>query len=374
MNINNLSSVSFIPLINHVVAKQDRLKLAIACLAIAILLGAAIYWTYDLFWRKHCVDQVMFPNINICIIAALQAGCVGKDPSKIPNIDQFTLEDDSPIHLNNEDDLLLPFHVLNRPVELGIPENIHLPEALFAGKKDGDSLRINFKNQLIELTINQANHGQRFEQGTFEEVLDLIHDVCKEKIEDRIPLFGDYDPYHWYGLDGGTVYKVLNQGANQFKLQSVPSEEFRPLQKKAVILDPDFPEDHEQNLQNKENLSNILKDLQVVVDNQPDGNCFRARLPGFSPDSPIDLNSIQLFLNDRYLGIHILREAHVEQKVLGGHIIMIPKKPIEFVKGIRWKELYEEATLPMMQNKCCQAKLTLPDGVLKIFIPNEAVI
>lgn len=376
MNINHLSaSVSFIrPMINQVVGKQDRLKKTIACLAVAILLGMAIYWAYDLFWKKRQVEQVKFPNINICIIAALQAGCVGKDPSKIPNINQFTLEDGNPIPLNNEDDLLLPLHVLNPPYELGLPQTIYLPEKLFSGKRDGDSLRINFKNQLIEFTINQADHGPRFEQGTFQEVLDLTHHVCKEKVEDHIPLFGIFDPHHWYRLDGGTVYKLLNQGAGQFKLQSVPPEDFKPLQRKAVILDPNLPEDHEQNLRNKENPANILEILQMNVGDQPDGKHFRLGLPGFSPNSPLDQNSIQLFLNDRYLGIHVLREAHVQQKVLGIEIINIPKKPIELVKGIKWKEQYKETTYPMMQNKLSQAKLTLQNGVLEIFLPNEAII
>lgn len=437
------------PIVNAI-NKQDRLKIAISALACAILLGGAIYWTCSRSWSQRRVQPKADPKLpspapqkkaddaanhapkedpepsspqksqdlkdvpkqepqkekaepskieqpepvvdaitpqaeiksDICITSSLETGCVGNDPSHIPNIHQFELEDRKPLPLKGND-ILLTLHVFNHKE---LPSNIYLPTALFADKKEGDTLRLYFNGKLIELKINQAHHNLKFERGDFKEVLEQTIMAGQDKIEDQIGLFDRYDPFFYWNKFGDQTTSVYNLGkvANcQFQLQKIPTDQLRPLQKTAIIHDPRLDE---EDLEEKDRLhylknqksATIIETLPMDILNGKEGFYFLADLAGFDANLFEDYNSIQIALNDRWLGIHILRYEQKRSTVMENQETMerleieYPIKPKEFVRGYVWKKLFQEMNFEQVKASLESASLILKDGVFQIFIPKAA--
>jgi hypothetical protein len=174
---------------------------------------------------------------QICITT--QTGGYIGHPSKrqlLPHyLADMTLENGSPLPLDDEDFFceVYLFNGSSRLENTGIPSTMYLPGTLFKGKKDGDSIRLKYKSKLIELTIEQQNHGLKFAKGSFEKVFAMQTIYIKEFCDLINPLFSIYDPYWFYRLgDKGVVYKLETYKAEDdlaiSYLKDGVSEDFRP--------------------------------------------------------------------------------------------------------------------------------------------------
>jgi hypothetical protein len=318
-------------------------------------------------------STVTATKVSICITTPFEAGFVGKDIHLIPYISQFKLEDKSPIPLQ-EKDLLLTFHCFDSPDGLNLPCNFYLPKTLFANKKEGDFLRLYYNDQLLELYFHQNQHDLKFQEGTFEFALKLAEDHCQT---DGRVVFGHYSLYHWYHVDGGTVFKPKCTTQNSLQLLAVSADQFRPLQ---GLID---------------NALNI-EELKLDFVRKDEGDYFMTNLVGFDATSPDDLDRIQFVLNDQTLAIHALREQKIDQwfaKKLKREDDLVkdgvsldeqkeedhPNNPHimrreisdEYIVRIQWKKIFEDITLEQMQKKLENARLILEFGVLQIFFPRS---
>ena len=177
------------------------------------------------------------PKGQICLTMRT-AGYIGQSKRQLlpRNFKKnITLEDGSPLPLDAEDFLseLYLFNMSRRLENAGIPSMMLLPGALFKGKKDGDTIRLRYKNQLIELTIEQQNHELRYAKGAFEEVFAKLTAYIKKSCDLDDPAFAIFDPYWFYRLgDKGCIYKLETQKSeNQLiisHLKDGVSEDFRP--------------------------------------------------------------------------------------------------------------------------------------------------
>lgn len=141
----------------------------------------------------------------------------------------MTLEDDSALPLDAENFVveLCLFNVSKQLTALGIPTTLMLPGALLRNKKDGGVVRLRYKGKLIELAIEQQNHGMKFAKGTFEKVFASVDTHIRASCDIATPFFYTSDPFWMYQLGKGTLYKLEEIGTLK---KGIPSD-FRPLTK-----------------------------------------------------------------------------------------------------------------------------------------------
>ncbi len=291
-------------------------------------------------------------HISICIISCRECGLVGKSVD-IPRINQFKLENKDPIPLE-ENDILLSLHCFNEPQGTKVPPQIYLPANLFANKKEGDILRLYYDNELIEFHLHQTQHQAKFEQGTFEDT------IKKAKIThggNLHGLFEKYDPYADYALNGGTLYNVIPKGTGPLKLQAVSADQFRPLQKTAMMKDK---------ASRTEKKITIIQQVALLILKRPEGIYILMELPGFSEQ---DASCVQMILNKKILGFHILRGRTTLFKNIKG-AVPIQRGPEEFVRTLKWENLFKNCDLKQVQDSAAKASVIFHDGVMQTFFPN----
>ncbi len=124
------------------------------------------------FEKAEPLDEAIKPQVeiktDICITSSMETGCVGNDPSKIPNIDQFTLEDGSPLQLIANDILLTLFVSITR----NCPQPFISPQPFFLTKKMVIHCDFISKANLLNLRLIKLIMKLKFEKGKFEEVLE----------------------------------------------------------------------------------------------------------------------------------------------------------------------------------------------------------
>ena len=322
--------------------------------------------------RIDSLSQPVDAKISICITSSMDVGWIGNDPDRIPNIKNFKLEDKSPLPLQ-KDDVLLHLHCFNFPSEMKLPHTTYLPAALFANKKEGDTIRVYYQDKLIEFYLHQTEHHTNYYQdGTFETALDLAKHAAQ--FFDH-PSFDHYEKYEWYTAEGGTVYKPVSPAGNNpvFQLNAVSTDQFRPLK-------------------GATDETTILQELRMDFLRHEEGDYFITDLPGFS-DSSADLDGIEFILNDKVLAIHALRipmdlgdsiksarekarlpeeQEDNEQEFTPYHPQTLQREcPNEYIKGLKWRRIYEDLTLEQMQTKLENGKLVLKDGQFQIFFPTK---
>lgn len=304
---------------------------------------------------KQSPSNPIAAQVSICITSSMETGFVGNSPDLIPHIHQFKLEDKNPLTLK-EDDVLLSLHCFNLPQGVQIPDNLYLPASLFEDKKEGDNLRLYYEDQLLEFQLHQNQHNLKFERGSFEEIVQRTKLNCGDN---EHPLFEQFDPYDLYQLPDRTVYKPIFSQSDQYQLQAVSNDQFRPLQKTAVILD-----------EGKTKTINILKSLPMDMIECKEGFYLPADLPAFSEED-FEKN-MELVLNKEIFAIHVFREAtELEANFKDEKPIFIPRNPIEFLKGYKWRKIFKDLTLEQMQVKIASARLTIQNGMLLIFFPAD---
>lgn len=175
---------------------------------------------------------------HICITTHKTGNYIG-DPTQrqlLPAyLKEITLEDDSPLPLDAKDFFceLYLFNMSSQLKNLRIPSTLYLPGALFKGKKDSDVIRLKYKNKLIELVIEQQNHGLKFEKGSFEDVFNKQTAYIKNSCDPICPLFNINDPYWFYKLgENGVIYKLETDTSEKdlivFHLKEGTAADFRP--------------------------------------------------------------------------------------------------------------------------------------------------
>jgi hypothetical protein len=161
---------------------------------------------------------------------------------------------------------------------------------------------------------------------------------------------GHDDRYAAYRLDGGTIYQPRLIGNDEFQLQAVSANHFRPL----VRRDAAGEESTE--------IVNILQDLSMNSLATREGDIYLAAdLADFSAN---DHAAIDVVLNEKILAIHILPCSTTKDK--------LAQKPQEWMALLEWKTIFEGITLQQMQAKMTQAKLLVRDGIFQIYFPNKA--
>jgi hypothetical protein len=187
---------------------------------------------------NHPATSATKPTGHICMASEQTGGYIGHPTQRqlLPlHLNHITREDGSPLPLAPED-FFIQFHLFNMSQQLkdsGIPSEIYLPSALFKGKKDGDVIRLKYQNLLIELTIQQENHGLKFPKGTFEEVFPMQITRLKGSCDLDEPIFCMLDPYWFYKLgDQGAIYKLESDKSENndsvYHLKDGVSADFRP--------------------------------------------------------------------------------------------------------------------------------------------------
>jgi hypothetical protein len=294
-------------------------------------------------------------KVSIRITSSLEAGFVGDEPELIPNLNKFKLANQTSLSVDPTD-VIISLNCFGLPAGLLFPSTIYLPAFLFEDLEEGNSIQIYYEDQLLELCLHQAKEKSKFEEGNFEDVLELARQAALEK---NHPLFGHFIPYSWYKLDGGTVYRVMLDDHDHLSIKAVPSSEFRPLQKtsKTKKLNEYGEEEFKE--------VNILKDFPMDILCKKEGTYFVGDLPGFSNN---DVDCIEFILNENLFATHILPRPtdmtiKIEEK-------LTHRNPQEYVIGFKWKKAFPKLSLEEMQKNIEKAPVVLKDGIFQIFFPN----
>lgn len=324
-------------------------------------------------------------NAQICIKSELETGYIGEDstfsepialPTNITALDfafdprtknktpprnqlpdyirDLTFEDDQPLPLDAED-IFLTIEVFNPFGQLKndqrFPQSLHLPAAIFEDKDDGDVIRLKYKGQLVELEIQQQNHGWKFTDRPFKDALNTAKQACHNFSDIENPFFGRMDtenPYWFYTLGSqGSAYelevKISPEDNDEddipttFKAINADLEELRPLIK---------PKNPVQEVAVCENALNWIIDI-----------------PRFQS------TDLQLIVNDKYILVYGRFEERQQKSPFGGQYTLPGR---EVLASFRWDrhEAFKGQSIDQIKQKITEdAVIMIEDGQLRFLIP-----
>ncbi|MBA3237880.1 MAG: hypothetical protein H0T62_05955 [Parachlamydiaceae bacterium] len=323
-------------------------------------------------------------NAQICISSELETGYIGANPTffqivrrpsdridfthfmrdprlhhAIPETNiipdylrDLTFEDNSPLPLDPMDSFLRievfhPFGTLKGAIQL--PQTLHLPAAIFEDKDDGDVLSLKYKGQLIELEIQQQNHGLKFASGPFTEVLKTAKLTCKNFSDIERPFFNNTDnPYWFYNLgDEGCIYKLDLQEKLDSNNEKVTSPTIE-------VMEAD------------------LMELRPLIEPKRTNHDFITVMNTFNwvIDFPRFLSSdIDLIVNEKYIIFYGKFESRQTKSSFGGEYLQLGR---EVLASYRWDRSpeFRELTLDQMKDKITQeAKIMFENAQLIFLLP-----
>lgn len=238
--------------------------------------------------------------------------------------------------------------------------NTSLPAFLFADKKEGDILQLQYRGELIELELNQLKymkqsgrflpnkraecHFEKVFKGTFQEVSNKV-ETCK-KSEISASIFPDQEHlvtkdtwkfrFKEYTLDnGGVLYHAI-----------IPEDKNDP-NKKPYIEEAD-PEDFQGVEDFRRTVFIHLKKIRFIP--SKDKITIRMEMPGV-------IDEVDLVVNEKSLYFY--------GKVKNTD----PAGPSEYLRVINWADHFEDLSLEEMQDRIKNATVGLSFGVFTIKIP-----
>lgn len=278
----------------------------------------------------------------------------------------WTLEDGTPFSLN-PDVLLLEFIVYDLspdflsqldPDPLVLP---YFPASFFEGKNEGDRVRLKYKNELVELKIDQNWVSREIrgaipleklrEQGI--EETNIFADIFKATKAERLRRievgrvgFSDGvvgprgDLLKSYTLEHqGTLFQFVKEGENtdETRLQQKPASDFRPL-KNPRIKAADFGVD--------ENESSFILRVEMAGINQ----------------------QVDLVVNEKYLCVYAQKEEEIKK------VYEYTTRKGEYLFILHWKEHFKGLSLEEMKTRITNAECQLANGLFTLKIERDAHI
>jgi hypothetical protein len=250
----------------------------------------------------------------------------------------FTTEDGDPLILNSND-FVIEFHLHKTSKSLEntrIPPSFFLPAALFKGKKEGDSLRLKYNEELIELTLDQSQ-DLKFAHSSFEEAFEAQKAYIQEDCDIERPLFGIHDKYWWYKLgEDGEIYG-LSEKDNKLSLKQKKASAFR------------------------EKISPMEPTMYITQSEDKKEVDFNLEVPGFK------LEDIDIIVNKKYLIFYTYPSSFDS----GWRKQWLVKR--ESLISFRWDKhiVFKKLDIEQMKAKVSQGKASLRDGMLTFTITTD---
>ncbi len=220
-----------------------------------------------------------------------------------------------------------------------------LPLKLFEGKKDGDSIRLRYREKLIELKIDQPALFPTLREGEntfeyFKEVHQAGLAMDPKPYMRRRPV--DRDPYR-IG-QGGMIYRLARGEGDRYRFTPSERQELQPVGKEAELVKLD-------SFHKEANGEEILK---LVIDFPGFGEQQDPQMLGVAA-----LTTVDFILNEEYLIVYG-RNPHLNGKVNEKYAMY------------KWKN-YVKLSLEQMKARLSGASAFTRNGVVEILIPmNEA--
>jgi hypothetical protein len=174
--------------------------------------------------KKEPISKSYKASISLHITKIGHVG-VQDEQNFIPEyLKEITLKDGSSLPMAPEDIFvcLSVNHTCSALQEIGFPSGngaLYLPSEMFKDKNEGDVIQLKYREQLIELTIQQAPHGSKDLPQEFKPLLNTMTNSVENDRNVEAPLFFSSKPIWWYVGNGCILRPMIEKNQNKSSLQ-----------------------------------------------------------------------------------------------------------------------------------------------------------
>lgn len=232
------------------------------------------------------------------------------------------------------------------------------PSFLFDSAKEGDSIRLQYKGQLVELTIDQSilEAGLRKKRVTpsnegFSETFKATQTEILKRIEvgdlgfsgtlSPRPIF---QPIHSYTLEhSGVLFQALKDQEDEWKVKKCENQSLRSL---GSLSEPK------------------MNEYKTAI-----GRIFQLALPGVA-------NQIDIVVNEKFICFYAEPEPliNISSKRLevcrDEGVLSLSNLKASYFRVLKWREYFSGISTEEMQVKVANSTATLADGIFTLTVNN----